>query len=417
MEDNQTPDNHTNPEPAEGSVHNQGLSPAPSHETHAWQEQSQQPLPPLETAPQPAATPEPAPMPASDPVPPAPAASIYPSPPSFGGQPLQPVAAMPQPAPAAAPTGVAPHAPVSAGLIVLQWLTYAFWGWTIMGVSILVSTILANFISQAETGGFMPYGIAAVLVLLPISIVCEVFYSRHEPAKKVGPASLVMIVHAVLFALFGISALIGVVISLVSLFVSSSDSSTIQVALFSCIIITVLYAAVFLRTIHPARMPWINRAFLMFVTITVGVISLLGIFGPMANARLTRNDRLIESNLSSVQSSISSYVRTNKKLPENLGTLKLKNDALKLVEDDLITYKANTKAPSSDSTYYGSNYNNDSTTKTYYYELCATFKKEKTSRYDDYNSEDKDGYVTYLSAYYHDAGETCYKIKTDYYSY
>ncbi|MGH7250207.1 MAG: hypothetical protein ACREGC_04480, partial [Minisyncoccia bacterium] len=130
--------------------------------------------------------------------------------------------ATPPPTPVAQeykPPGTTNTSPVhnlnTPNVIVMQWLTYAFWGWTALSLSILTGIVLANFINKADMGSFTPYAIAAVLVLLPISFVCDYFYSKHEPGKNTGSAMVVMVIHAVLFALFGVGALIGIVFSLV----------------------------------------------------------------------------------------------------------------------------------------------------------------------------------------------------------
>ncbi len=320
------------------------------------------------------------------------------------------------------PDQPAAQPPTSSGLIVLQWLTYAFWGWTVLAMSILTTTVLANLISNADTGGFMPYGIAAVLVLLPIAIVCDVFYSKQEPAKKAGAASLVMIIHAVIFALFGIGALIGIVISLVTMFTSSGDSSNQQVALLSTMIVTVLYAATFMRTINPQKTPWVRRFFPIFMAVVVGIISIMAIVGPVANARLTRTDRLITENLSDVQRGVSNYYTENNKLPEDLDSIGLKGDAKQLVDDNLVIYKPDTKPATTETDRYSSTYYSSSststanakTTKTSYYQLCATYKKSNERNGNSYESSSRNSneYQSYVSAYTHPEGEVCYKLKT-----
>ena len=332
----------------------------------------------------------------------------------------------PQPAPMAVPPqqstpqsysqqAAAPPPVNSPGIIVLQWLTYAFWGWTILAMSILTSMVLANVINQAETGGFMPYGIAATLVLLPIAIACDVFYRKNEPEKKTGAASIVMVIHAVIFALFGIGALICAVIAVIMMFTGDTDTKSKEVMLYSSLIITALYGAAFLRTINPIRLPFIRRFFVMFMTVTVGIVAVMGIVGPVATERATRDDRLIESNLNDLQTSINSYARTNDNLPNSLSELKTTGDTKLLIEKNLVRYTPNTKpAGVAIDTYNTSSF---SQRKTYYYQLCVTYTKEKDSRYNSggYSNEDKDGYVSYLSAYYHDKGEECYKLKTDSY--
>lgn len=286
-------------------------------------------------------------------------------------------------------------------------------------MSILTITVLANFITGTETGGFTPYGIAAVLVLLPISIVCDVFYSKQEPQKKVGAASIVMVIHAVIFALFGIGSVIAIVFSLVSIFTSGADSSAMQVSLYSAMIIAVLYAAVFLRTINPPRLGLFKKFFIIFMSVVVGIIAILGIVGPVANEHATRNDRLITSNISRLKSEIDEYAREKKKLPAELGDLSLDGDVKSLVDKGLVRYTANTK-PASGASPTTSARRSTTTSTTYYYQLCVTYTKASKDRYRSSSSyaNDSDGYTTYISSYgAHDAGEECYKIKTNNYNY
>lgn len=286
-------------------------------------------------------------------------------------------------------------------------------------MSILTITVLANFINDTETGGFTPYGIAAVLVLLPISIACDVFYSKQEPHKKAGAASIVMVIHAVIFALFGIGSVIAIVFSLVSIFTSGTDSSSMQVALYSAMIIAVLYGAVFLRTINPPRLGMFKKFFIIFMSVVVGIIAILGLVGPVANEHATRNDRLITGNISGLKSEIDEYAREKKKLPAELSDLSLDGDVKNLVDKGLVRYTANTK-PATVISPSGTARRSTSTSTTYYYQLCVTYTKASKDRYRSSSSyaNDSDGYSTYINSYgAHDAGEECYKIKTNNYNY
>ena len=301
------------------------------------------------------------------------------------------------------------------GLIILQWLTYAFWGWTVLALSILTASVIASFIAGADTSAFTPYGIAAVLVLLPISYVCDSFYSKREPQKKVGVEVLVMVVHAVIFALFGIGSLIAAVFAVVQLATSSSDSASIIATLVTALIIAAYYGLTFIRTLNPAIIPWMRRFFKIIMLISVGIIALLGLIGPVAKERTTRDDKLISSELSLVSSSIDNYASTNDKLPTDLNTLKLGKDAKLLISKELVTYKPETASTSTldlstgvDSLYAKS---------VYRYQLCVNYKKESVDygRYSVYNSYEQDGYATSPSTYDHPAGAVCYKLKTSSY--
>ena len=291
------------------------------------------------------------------------------------------------------------------GQIVLQWLTYAFWGWTVLAMSFLVVTVLEFFVNKANVADAPLYGMAAILVLLPISVICDIFYSKKEPTKKSGASAVVMIIHAVIFALFAIGSLITVVFSLVTLMVSSTGTENTLVFLYSAIIITLLYGLVLARTILPKMLVKFRIYFVIIMVVIVGIICGFGFFGPIADAQLARNDKLIESALPSIGDSISTYATDNVRLPDTLSSLTLKGDAKKLISDNLVTYKKD-KGPS----YSGSS-------SSFYYQLCVTYKKANESQYSSssYKSSTND-YSTNVSTYYHAAGEVCYKVEVVNYS-
>ena len=60
---------------------------------------------------------------------------------------------------------------------------------------------ISELLKDADVGSFDPYAVAAVLVLLPVSFITDFFYSKREPGKKTGAATIVMVIHAVLYAL------------------------------------------------------------------------------------------------------------------------------------------------------------------------------------------------------------------------
>lgn len=310
---------------------------------------------------------------------------------------VTPATAQPQPAVESSPEKPSP------GMIVLQWMTYALWGWTVLAMSILVVIVLTSYLVPNSNVGDSPvYSMAALLVLLPMAVICDKFYMKHEHEKKTGAAAVVMIIHAVIFALFGIGALIVIVFQLVTMFVSASSSELTQVMLYGAIIITILYALVFLRTVLPKSMFKLRVPFLILMLSIVGVICAFGIFGPIMAARETRNDVLIENNLSTISSDIESYANKNNYLPTSLNSLPLIGDAKKLVTDNLVAYKK-------DSTPYGA----DTEYQAYYYQLCVNYKKASKNQdtYTSYSRAEKDGYSEHLSTYSHGAGDVCYKLK------
>lgn len=348
----------------------------------------------------PFASPPPRPVVPTVPLAPTPPAVALHTPPS-----IAPNAAVSHPAfPAAIP--VAPTPGISPGLVVLQWLVYAFWGWCILATSVLIAVVLANLISGIQTGQMALYGLAAVLVLLPISLVCDVLFSKKEPVKKQGASSTVMVVHTVIFALFGIGALISVVFSLVNLLTSSSDKSGVMVTMYSAFIIATLYGAIFLRTIVPSNIKLVRKVCLIYIGAVIGVISVLAIAGPVVSERATRNDRLVEENIASVVTEISNYSFKNSMLPEKLSDLSLSGNTKVLLDKNLLDYTANAR-PDAVKTIGDSTKNYS---QIYYYQLCANFARptSKNTPVQVANNE----YSDYIASSEHTAGQNCYKLKT-----
>lgn len=214
----------------------------------------------------------------------------------------------PQFQPAAQPqVQIAPPHANGAGTIILQWLTYAFWGWTVFILSILTYTVFTDFLDQGDSSSFNYYVISAALVLLPISLVCDYLYSKKEPRKKAGGASVVMIIHAVLFALFGIGSLIWAVFSVVSLLTSDGDTSSTFAGLYSSLVIAGFYGATFARTLNPPQVfSWLSKAYKIFMLVLVTLFIILGFLGAHHNDDKKKNNYNTDYGYSSSSSSRSS---------------------------------------------------------------------------------------------------------------
>lgn len=296
-----------------------------------------------------------------------------------------------------------------AGLIVLQWLTYAFWGWTVLGMSTLTVITLQFYIdNNPYLNTVSAYAVAAVLVLLPISIVAEFFFSKKETAKKRGVSSAIMIIHAVIFALFGIGAIITAVFAVVSMIISADSMQGKQVTLISALIITLLYVLTFIRTLIPEKIFKFRFLYPIAMSIIVVIIVGLSIGGPIMQANVTRNDKLIANNLNSVNTAITRYVDDNNKLPDSLTTLNLSGDAKKLITDNLVVYKDDGKVS------IKSNYSSNSYQVYFRYQLCVVYKQASSNDKYSIGATNQDySEFLYVSEYnYHPAGEYCYKLQT-----
>lgn len=365
-------------------------------------------------------------------------------------QPIVPPAE-PLVAPVVAPATAAPAVPAAAtqnsgGSLVLQWLSYAFWFWFSISLSILAGVVINYFISGSkddEWSSQLAYPLASVIIMLIIALVTDRFYAKHEPAKKTGSANVIMLLHVVPFILIAIGSLVTIVFSLISMFLNSDPLTTtdgpIQVMLVA-FIVALLFGLVAARAFYGnahnvRRITWIAA-----IVLAIGFI-VAAFVGPAADALVTKNDRLIERTLPSLASDIRTYTSDNNALPQKITDVthdssSTSDGVQKLIDSGLVTYKANT-VKGTGSTYNPGDLQVEScVTNTttgecgsaystrHYYQLCTTYKREKKSAY---NYTDDAGYTTgnsvgsvadYNSSYLmtissHPAGDVCYNLYAD----
>lgn len=302
------------------------------------------------------------------------------------------------------------------GVIVLQWLTYAFWGWTILSLIWLTYIVIANIILGSDMTPVIPYAIASVLVLFPLSFTLDLFYGRKEQARKTGAATVVMVIHAVLFAVCGIGVLIGAVFTTIELFISDATNTDIQVTILLTLLFSaVFYGLTFIRTLNPSPKVPIAKSFKFIMAFFIGLFLVLAFIGPVAKSITTKDDRAIESNLPLIGFAIERYVSENDNLPASLADISLSEpEAKKLIEQGLVQYKPEPGAIEKQLPRVGGD--NKLTNYEYRYQLCATYKvasKKSGSGYYNPPKDDNSEYQEYLAATPHAAGEVCYKLKTN----
>lgn len=318
-----------------------------------------------------------------------------------------------------APAAVAPSTPVATphantpGVVVLQWLTYAFWGWLILGLIWLISVILINAILKESVSEVVPYAVAVSIILLPIAFVTDLLYRKHEPVKKTGAAMVIMVIHAVIFALLGIAALITAAFVGLNAAINAGDNIDAQiVGLITALAAAVLYVAAFGRTLNPFKSKKPAMMYGISMLVVSVMLLIVAIVGPVIQSVIGRNDKLIEQNISSVQRGVNSYITANKALPGSLNDISITDKGGKeLIEKDLVELVPGTTQ--STTTRSGLR-----TTVTYRYELCVTYATASNSNngyYDD--TVESDDYKSYLYVYSHKAGRECYKLKGTTYEY
>lgn len=297
-----------------------------------------------------------------------------------------------------------PQGGSSAGLILLQWLTYAFWGWTLLSLLWLLFIVIASFMTSQDISGMVPYAIAATLVLLPISVLCDLFYGRREPEHKSGASMVVMVIHAVIFALFGIGLLISFVLTVVQMAIngSSTGDDFQTVWLWTSILGAIIYGLTFTRVLNPLPRLHLGRIFPFVMTGIIGLSIVLGFVGPVTKASLTRDDREIVSSLSDIREAVDRYVQSNKALPPSLHDVTLTPSQKSLVDRNLLTYKDD-----------GQKSLGDNSGTEFRFQLCAQYKEKGGDGTD--NNTPPDEYARYVYAYDHPAGTVCYKMSASIY--
>lgn len=337
-------------------------------------------------------------------------------------QPMPTEAPIAQPAPEAAATPVNVTAKQADPItLVLQWLTYAFWGWfalAMLWLSYVTFTFFADSSNNSDWSTTVAYPIAAAAVLFLMASATDYFYARREPARKAGIATAIMVIHTVIFALCGVGLIVTGVFTVIQYSLNANADSSLLSALYMAIVGVVIYAVLVARTTLVAKIKKLPIITTVLLGVTVLIFVILCITGPMMQSMATKQDRQIESALSGIQDSINDYVDENKKLPASLNDLTLSDtgntDTKDLIQKGAIEYTANSHATTQDSSDALSGRINT----THYYELCATYTHANIDKYaSSYkntmsNSDGVSGYSNYLNAASHKEGRECYKIQT-----
>lgn len=297
-------------------------------------------------------------------------------------------------------------------LLVLQWLTYAFWGWFLLAcawnIALVVGMLVAN---DTEVSAIIPYSLASLFVLLPIAAITDFVYHRREPQQKSGGASAIMAIHAVLFALCTIGIFVFAIFTIIQLMtaVSASENDSIMTALITSFIMTALYVVTFIRVVNPFKTRQIGRIYTIAMVVVGLVIGVSAVVGPLASSLSSRDDRAITESLSSIGSAVDRYVSKQKKLPTSLGELELIPAAKSVVDKGLVTIEKLGSTPKDELDYFSSN------RKQLSYQLCATYTTKKEGlRPDYYNYDDTSNTEDSLYVDAHEKGRVCYNQTATY---
>lgn len=303
----------------------------------------------------------------------------------------------------------------SPQIIITQWLSYAFWGWLMAALVWTMVIILQLVIKNETSSGMVPYAVSSVFVLLPFAFITDWLHRRHEPVKKNRAAAIVTVIHAVLFALIAIGALIGAVFTGVGLFVTlSADPSSQVVALLSLLVAAILFGLLFARILMPAKLPKLPFVYAISMLILSLGLLVWGVSGPVAETITRKDDTRIESYLVWLKGDIASYVENNRALPDRLADIDASEESQALIDKNLVIYKKDGTAKAVPNTGLDTKIASPVRTDKLKYQLCVNYKEASKSdrNYPRYEtmSEGEGDYKSYLDAVPHDKGDVCYKL-------
>jgi len=342
--------------------------------------------------------------------------------------------------PVASPTVVEPAVPVVApvvpvpvpptpaerstgGTMVLQWLSYAFWGWFGIAMAWLSGVTFAYFITgnSSDLTSALAYPLASVIVMFLLAVITDLFYARREPAHKAGGANAIMLIHVVLFVLIAVGAAVTALFSLISIALNTDPTSGTDgqtIAAWTSAVMILVFGFTAVRAMFGGRKSKLRIAhWATMSALAIGMIA-FSMFGPVVGAQLTRDDRLIEEGLPVLNQTVSEYVNENGKLPTTLADA---NDASSsssaasnaLVARDMVRYTPNVKEATKIEDGYNATADRLTYQTTYYYRFCVTYKEAKKASglyYDTASSSDSK-YKSYLYITGHAKGEVCYNLQ------
>ena len=301
----------------------------------------------------------------------------------------------------------------SPAVAIFQWLTYVFWGLTAVVSVLLVAESTELIVSGYGSDlalGVVIFFIAAAFVLLPLSLTFDYFFSRHERDHKTGISMVLMVIHAVLAALFAVTGLAVAVFSVASMVVFADDASEMVTLLAGAVAAMVLFGLIFIRIMKPATKTRLRLIVRTTLLLLISATLIWAIAGPATQVVIRQQDDRMVWALQSTSNVVAGYVAAESVLPEKL------EDAVKFgfsgdtgieaLEKNLangrITYTPNVLPPTVEDGLTG-----------LYYEVCATFDyaDESRNQFGYGITLDQKGFSEGFINISVDAGTNCYKMK------
>ena len=340
---------------------------------------------------------------------------------------VEPMAPVVVAAPVSAPAPVpVPQTPQGSGAsMVLQWLSYAFWGWFGVAMGWLAGVTVAYFVTgnSSSVTSALAYPLASVIVMLIVALVADLLYARREPEQKAGGQNVIMLVHVVLFVLITVGAAVTALFSLISMLLNTDPTAGTDGLAITCwtsVVTVFVFGSIALRAFIGGKKRFVRKAHWITMTVLALTFIVLSIVGPAMGAQATKDDRLAEEGLPTLIQGVKEYVNQNGKLPATLSdavedsSFTARNAAASaLVSRNLVRYTPNIMAATKSSDKLeNAAYNDYTYGTTHYYQLCVDYKQVKKANGTYYDTSITTGekYPSYLTIDAHAKGEVCYKL-------
>lgn len=309
------------------------------------------------------------------------------------------------------------------GVATSQWLTYVFWAGAAIAASILVGmgmTLATEGYSQGMSSAL--YAVIALVIILPIALISDRIYSKKERPRKVGIGLVLMVLHAVIFAIVAVVALATALYILVQhlLFDDGSLEPLTVAAVAGWLAIT--FGLIVLRIV---RGDFARLIKLVVLLATIAVL-IWGIAGPVSQAVVRRDDDRAERAMQDLYGMITMQAANTGSLPADIkaaidedtfNSPAMKTSVKNAADAGLVTYTPNVQpAEVVDEDGY--------TQTVHYFELCVTYKYDNPNRTgwygtypepyitDDSGVSKSSDYENVYTGTSTEAGTHCYQYKT-----
>lgn len=308
------------------------------------------------------------------------------------------------------------------GVATSQWLTYVFWAGAAISASILVAigtSLAVNGYSSGVSSAL--YAVIALVITLPIALISDRFYSKKERQRKVGIGLVLMVLHAVIFAIVAVVALATALYTLMQHLLFDDGMGTLLTIAATSGWLAISFGLIVLRIVRGD----ISRIIKLVVVLAIIAVLVWGIAGPVSQAVMRRDDDKAERAMQDLYSMITMQVSTSGVLPDSIkaaidgdvyNSSYMKATVKSAADAGLVTYTPNVEPAETT--------NEDGYTQTtYYFELCVTYKHDNPSRanwnsmmfaepYSASDSRASSDYANVYSGTSNEAGTHCYQYQT-----